>query len=90
MISTYIMLEQKTSEYTQDEFNKYVVQVRNPMLNNISTILGNKHSYRVEKSTKSWLLVHNDSTLQSSGGLYTWKDSNGTVLGKTFVGDNKK
>lgn len=46
-------------DYSIDDFDKYVCQVRGSGQNNISTILsGTTNRFRIEPSTKSWLLAH--------------------------------
>jgi len=64
--------------YSIDEFDKYVCQDRASSENNISTIFGNTKRYRIEPSTKSWLLAH------TSGGMWeprlTFYDASGTFL----------
>lgn len=45
-------------EYDINGFDKYVIQYRLSSFNNISTILKTQQRYNIEKSTKSWLLVH--------------------------------
>lgn len=44
--------------FSTTQFDPYVCQVRSASANNISTLLGNTERYRIEPSTKSWLLAH--------------------------------
>jgi hypothetical protein len=48
--------------FATNQFDPYVCQTRTTALNNISTLLGNTDRYRIEASTKSWLLTHSDGS----------------------------
>lgn len=69
-------------DYTVDYFDKYVIQNRSASLNNISTILGNTDRYRIEKTTKSWLLAHVDPEVSglTNGAVYEFYDSGNNLL----------
>jgi hypothetical protein len=62
-------------DYTIDDFDKYVCQFRSSTLNNISTILSGATKHRIEASTKSWLLAHNDYDPNEISPRVTFYDS---------------
>jgi len=83
----------ETLNYSIDEFNKYVIQNRNSELNNISTILGNDKKYRIEKSSKSWLLAHTDTDVLIDEIKYRFYDKSNNILGEinmSISGGNNK
>lgn len=80
------------TDYSITEFDKYVVQNRIFSSNNISTILlgastfgAAPHAYRIEKSSKSWLLAHVYATGDTYGVGYEWYDSNNNSLGTSEI-----
>jgi hypothetical protein len=73
--------------YEINYMDKYVVKSGSAALNNFSTILNTYvtgEKYRIEKSTKSWLLQHNATTAITDSVLYTWKNNN-TILGTSYI-----
>jgi hypothetical protein len=71
-------------DYSITEFDKYVCQVRTSTANNISTILGGTSKFRIEESTKSWLLAHGDNLLGFPlSPRYTFYNAAGTLLSVT-------
>lgn len=68
-------------EYIVKSMDPYVIQNRTNELNRISTIYNEKNKYRIEKSTKSWLLLHTDMGLESFGLEYEWLDYKGDTIG---------
>lgn len=70
------------NEYTLDGFDQYVVQDRPANENNLSTILKSGKNYRVESSTKGFILTHLEETGLVAGMGYEFYDVNGNVLGK--------
>lgn len=73
--------------YDKDGFDPYVIQDRATVSNNISTILGQYNNYRIEQSTKSWLLAHTDGS-NTWEPRFTFYDSNNTLLSQIKVGFN--
>lgn len=72
-------------EYTLTEYDKYVIQLRASILNNLSTILNQNQKYRVLPETISWLLQHNDElTMPNTGFGYTFFNNSNTNLGGLF------
>lgn len=71
--------------YSINGFDPYVIQSRSSSLNNISTILNNTDSYRIEASSKSFLLAHNYALSYAVKPIYTWKDINGNTLGVSYL-----
>jgi hypothetical protein len=78
--------------YSRTGFDKYVVQSRNKALNNISTIYEGsnqtgttKYAYRIERSTKSWLLSHAYTTNYSPRVAYYWYDNSNTQIGVSYL-----
>lgn len=69
-------------DYTVDGFDKYVIQKRSAIENNFSTILENDtvQTYRIEKSTKSWLLAHVYSDDYTDRARYYFFDKSGAIL----------
>jgi len=74
-------------DYSVAAFDPYVIQNRVSSLNNISTILGNTDKYRIEQSTKSWLLVHTDGLTETSSPVYNFYDSSNNLI-TTQIVDN--
>jgi hypothetical protein len=77
-------------DYSISDFDKYVIQTRANNLNYISTILDVEASgkrYRVEKDTKSWLLMHTLSGV-SNAAVFQFYDSNGNILGNLRINNN--
>ncbi len=76
--------KQNKSDYSIDGFDDYVLDA-SAGLKNISTILADGNNlYRIEKSTKSWLLAHsqpNNLVL----GKYSLKDANDDLLSTVFL-----
>jgi hypothetical protein len=70
--------------YTMTEFDKYVVQDRVTNLNNISTILNQSNSYRIEQSTKSWLLAHT-STEGFWTPIFKYYDNTNTLISEVRI-----
>lgn len=70
----------ETLDYDIDGFDKYVCQFRSASANNISTILGNTDRYRVEPSTKSWLLAHDGSDISYLSPRFYFYDSNDSII----------
>ena len=69
-------------DYTLTDMNQYVLSGNTSKL---STILTPSQSYRIEKSAKSWLLVHNSTGSYTTGLKFTWYDTNGNTLGTSFI-----
>ena len=80
-----------SSAYTQDQyvfnggdFDSYVVQTRALDENNISTILtqlgGKNTRFRIEPSTKSWLLARTDGLTPTAGVIVTFFDVDSNLL----------
>lgn len=75
--------------YSISEFDEYVVQNRAASSNCISSIydcanttgLTSNLTYRIEPSTKSWLLAHVAELGYATRAAYIWRDSNNNVLG---------
>jgi hypothetical protein len=72
------------NEYTITEYDKYTIQNRTANLNNLSTILGQNHQYRVLPETIAWLLQHNAPSSFIVGQGYTFYDSNNNPLGSLY------
>lgn len=77
-----------THDYTMDAFDKYVIQDRVSSLNNFSTILETGNRYRIERSAKNFLLAHHELGNASSGSLYKFYNSSGTLLNESFMYNN--
>lgn len=71
--------------WTRTEFDNYVIQTRNTLLNNMSTILEQPNRYRIEPSTKSWLLIHNADTDQATGAMYKFYNAANQLIGYSTV-----
>ena len=75
--------------YSINGFDEYVIQNRASSQNCISSIydcanttgLTTNYSYRIEPSTKSWLLAHTNAVGYAVKAAYIWLDSNGSTLG---------
>lgn len=75
--------------YSLTEFDEFVVQNRAASGNCISSIFDcanatgvtTNYSYRIEPSTKSWLLAHTNTLGYANKVGYIWLDSNGSALG---------
>lgn len=81
----------KRIEYSVDGYDKFVNQQRTSSANNISTILDYNESkkYVIERSTKSWLLVHASDVLERQFlPRFTFYDSNNTSLSTYTMGLN--
>ena len=70
--------------FVTDQFDPYVCQTRAAALNNISTLLGNTERYRIEASTKSWLLAHTDGSGYWEP-RFTFYDSSSNFLSEVKV-----
>jgi hypothetical protein len=72
--------------YTTTQFDQFVVQKRGSSSNNISTILSGTSKFRIEPTTKSWLLAH------TYGGLweprFSFYDSANNLLSVTKIDYN--
>jgi hypothetical protein len=78
-------------EYSISAMDKYVVQSRANNLNFISTILDVEASgkrYRIERNTKSWLLIHTTTSSVCNAAWYQFYDSNGSILGNLRIDNN--
>ena len=75
----------KNSEYNVNAFDKYVIQSRAENLNNISTVLGNDEYYRIEKSTKSWLLAHNENDDYTDSATFRFYDALGVLISTSRI-----
>ena len=74
-------------DYSVSAFDPYVIQNRSNSLNYISTILNQQNSnqkYRIEPSTKSWLLAHSVSGY-TNAARYEWKNANNSVIGTSYI-----
>lgn len=71
--------------FVTDQFDPYVCQTRAAALNNISTFLGNTERYRIEASTKSWLLAHSDGSGYWEP-RFTFYDSSNNFLSEIRIG----
>lgn len=74
-------------DYSVSAFDPYVIQNRTSSLNNISTILDHQNTnqkYRIEKSTKSWLLAHS-VTGYTNAARYNWLNANGSTIGYSYI-----
>lgn len=70
--------------YDVDSMDKYVCQNRQPSFNNISTILGGETKYRIEASTKSWLLVHGYELEGGTVPMFKFYDKQNNLL-STYI-----
>jgi hypothetical protein len=68
-------------DYSLTAYDPYVIQNRNYTGNSISTILTQGNYYRIEKSTKAFLLAHADKSNLYEGVFWIFYDSNNTSLG---------
>ena len=75
----------KSLDYDVDSYDRYVLQTRDRAGNNISTILNNDERYRIEQSTKSWLLVHNSTAGYSERGWFNFYNAAGTLILNGFI-----
>lgn len=77
-------------DYSLTDMNQYVLSGSTSKL---STILDPSQQYRIEKSAKSWLLVHNSTSSYTTGLNFNWYDTNNNLLGTSFIsnvsGNNK-
>ncbi len=73
------------AEYLMTDFNKYIIKNSAYTENNITTILQQDFQYRIEPSTKSWLLFHNYADDFANGVKYVWRNQGGIVLGASFL-----
>jgi hypothetical protein len=73
-------------DYGITAFDPYVIQNRTLSSNYISTILDHSvnRKWRIERSTKSWLLAHTDRN-DITGAKYDWYDSANTYLGWSII-----
>jgi hypothetical protein len=74
-------------DYTVSAFDPYVIQNRSNSSNYISTILEHQNTnqkYRIEPSTKSWLLAHSVSGY-TNAARYEWYNSNNSLLGFSYI-----
>lgn len=69
-------------DYSMTDMNQYVLSGATSKL---STILNPSQSYRIEKSGRSWLLVHNSTSSYTTGLNFKWYDGNNNVLGYSFI-----
>lgn len=69
-------------DYSIDAFDKYVIQNRASSLNNFSTLLENQNnkSYRIEQSTKSWLLAHTYHPGYFNRARFYFYDKTGAII----------
>lgn len=67
-------------DYSISAFDNYVCQDRAAAENNISTILGNKERYTIEKETKSWLLVHSYDNSLMWNPKFSFYDSSNNLI----------
>jgi hypothetical protein len=77
-------------DYSITAMDKYVVQSRANNLNYISTILDIESSqkrYRIERNTKSWLLIHTLSGV-TNAAFYQFYNSSGSILGNLRIDNN--
>ena len=77
-------------DYSITAMDKYVVQSRANNLNYISTILdieASQKRYRIERNTKSWLLIHAVSGV-ANAAWYQFYNSNGSILGNLRIDNN--
>lgn len=65
-----------------NSFDPYVIQDRTPSLNNISTILKNDERYRVELTSKAWLLIHVFNDTYADDTLYRFYDDTDTEISR--------
>lgn len=72
-------------EYSISGFDPYVIQSRSSFMNNISTILNDTDLYRIEASSKSFLLAHNYALSYAVKPVYVWKDINENILGISYL-----
>lgn len=71
--------------FTTTQFAPYVMNLSGPLSgNNISTILSGATRYRIEQSTKSWLLFHQTSNAVL-GAEYTFYNSAGSELAQAYI-----
>lgn len=80
--------------YSSSAFDPYVIQSRTANQNNFSTILeARTPSYRIERSTKSFLLCHNYSSGYSDSAQFKFYNSSNTLISQIRLnnsGDNTK
>lgn len=69
-------------DYSLTDMNQYVLSGATSKL---STILDPSQSYRIEKSARSWLLIHNSTSSYTTGLKFNWYDRNNTLLGSSFI-----
>jgi hypothetical protein len=73
------------NDYSITAFDKYVIQVRNFVENNISTLLSGDTQYRIERNTIGFLLTHTYLGTYADGMFYKFYNSAGTLLGTVIV-----
>lgn len=73
------------NEYSITAFDPYVVQNRLSTKNNLSTILGQSNTYRIEPSTIGWLLGHSQPASVLDGVRYTFYNTAGGTLGSVIL-----
>lgn len=77
--------------YDYNDFDNYVIQSRPSNRNYFSTIYSPLLQYRIETTTKSWLLTHVYNTTYVNGVMYSFYDSSNNLLSKmrlNAVNDN--
>jgi hypothetical protein len=69
-------------DYSLTDMDQYVLSGNTSKL---STILDPSQSYRIEKSARSWLLVHNSTSLFTRGLKFNWYDRDNNLLGSSYI-----
>ncbi len=73
-------------DYTLTDMDKFILSAGTHIYSSIyTTAQGNTNGYRVEGSTKGWLLIHNSTSDFSTGNLYYWLNEAGNSLGFTYL-----
>jgi hypothetical protein len=68
-------------DYSMTYYDRYVIQNRSLTGNNLSTIFNTVDYYRVETTTRGFILGHSVSSTFGDGMLYQFYNSNDTLLG---------
>jgi hypothetical protein len=76
--------------FTGNDFDPYVVQTRTFSSNKISSILAKDKSnpYRIEQSTKSWLLVHTDGLIGDAAPTLIFYDAGYNILSQVKLNNS--
>jgi len=72
-------------DYTMTYYDRYVIQNRSLTGNNLSTIFNTVDYYRVETTTRGFILGHSSSSTYGDGMLYQFYNSNDVLLGSVRI-----